>query len=823
MHTKEGSMGATPTHSRKVTKAARPFRPEIEALEDRQMLSSTPAPTLEVDSGDRLYGYVHIDPANRPSEIMLQWHSGGSWEHRAYWGTNLINLGTDGSASRRSMGALPQAGGWVRLEVPADAVGLAGATIDGMSFTQFDGRATWDQTGKTSAAGDVVWFDDVLPPDKTLTSTGGDGWNYVTASPAPFSGSTAHQSNVAAGLHQHSFIPTPVAPAWHSLPQATFKLYLDFNGDNVYNAPVFDMDGNSTSFNAQEVTQMQTVWQATSDFFAPFNVDVTTEAPPEGAPRVWVLLQNRGGPPNVGGTGGDINSAPARIYDPFTLFVTAHEAGHSFGLMHQSDWNFDANGRPLSKIREYSGGRPPWKGPIMGIPSAAVREGGRATWWKGPDGVAPQYAASIVQDDAAVIAAAIARNVGGDGYRALDRATSFANAVRLNGTGDYGGVITTPQAAGYYVFTLAAADTVTFSYTRARFSQNLDARLELYTAAGQLLASVDPAWDGTVQNINAALNASLTRSLAAGTYYVAIKSHGEYGDVGPYVLHADLPSLGSNRSPTVATAAAATPSPVTGTTTALRVVGSDDGGEASLRYTWSVVNKPARAADPTFSANYTNAAKNSTATFSRAGAYTLRVTMTDNGGLTTSSDVTVVVNQVLTRIDVSPATTTVLWGSTSQLTAVARDQFGAALTTPPAFTWTVTGAGSVDASGRYTAPASDASATIRAASGAISGTAAVQCGLRPAPRGPTWLARPGRSRSPRGCMPTAPVSSGRQPPKAPRALTSCGTGRSASRPMPWRAPTPCASRPLTSTAGRLSARRRPRRSRCSWTAMWWPP
>jgi len=43
---------------------------------------------------------------------------------------------------------LPATGQWVRLEVPASLVGLEGQSVDGMAFTLFNGRATWDQTGK---------------------------------------------------------------------------------------------------------------------------------------------------------------------------------------------------------------------------------------------------------------------------------------------------------------------------------------------------------------------------------------------------------------------------------------------------------------------------------------------------------------------------------------------------------------------------------------------------------------------------------------------------------------------------------------------------
>jgi hypothetical protein len=102
--------------------------------------------TLSVAVGDTLFAYVYLDPANPPSELMLQWND-GSWEHRAYWGANLIGYGTDGTTSRRYMGSLPAAGQWVQLAVPASQVGLDGHTLSGMAFSLYGGRATWDFAG----------------------------------------------------------------------------------------------------------------------------------------------------------------------------------------------------------------------------------------------------------------------------------------------------------------------------------------------------------------------------------------------------------------------------------------------------------------------------------------------------------------------------------------------------------------------------------------------------------------------------------------------------------------------------------------------------
>jgi hypothetical protein len=106
------------------------------------------ASPMQVQTGDTLYAYVYLDPANPPRELMLAWNKGSwDWEHRAYWGENLINKGTNGTNSRRYMGPLPPTGEWVRLEIPASAVGLEAAAVTGISFTFYDGRATWDTTG----------------------------------------------------------------------------------------------------------------------------------------------------------------------------------------------------------------------------------------------------------------------------------------------------------------------------------------------------------------------------------------------------------------------------------------------------------------------------------------------------------------------------------------------------------------------------------------------------------------------------------------------------------------------------------------------------
>jgi hypothetical protein len=101
--------------------------------------------TLTLGPEDTLFCYIYLNPTNPPSEVMLQFEATDAsyWYHRAFWGADTIQ----GWGARTYMGALPPAGGWVRLEVPARAVGVVGLTIDGIGFTLGSGSAAWDYAG----------------------------------------------------------------------------------------------------------------------------------------------------------------------------------------------------------------------------------------------------------------------------------------------------------------------------------------------------------------------------------------------------------------------------------------------------------------------------------------------------------------------------------------------------------------------------------------------------------------------------------------------------------------------------------------------------
>jgi len=114
-------------------------------------------------------------------------------------------------------------------------------------------------------------------------------------------------------------------------------------------------------------------------------------------------------------------------------------------------------------------------------------------------------------------------------------------------------------------------------------------------------------------------------------------------------------------APTVATAAAASPSAIMGVSTVLSVLGACNGGESTLTDAWATTGTP--PAPVTFSSNGTNSAKNVTATFTKAGSYSFTVTVADPSGVTTSSSTNVTVNQKLTSIN-----STTVFSAGSQLT-----------------------------------------------------------------------------------------------------------------------------------------------------------
>jgi xyloglucan-specific exo-beta-1,4-glucanase len=138
---------------------------------------------------------------------------------------------------------------------------------------------------------------------------------------------------------------------------------------------------------------------------------------------------------------------------------------------------------------------------------------------------------------------------------------------------------------------------------------------------------------------------------------------------------ATFTNLTVNTGPTVATAAAS-PNPAPGSTTALSVLGSENGSGSGLTYTWSATGP----GSVTYSGavNGSNDARNITAMFSKAGSYTLTATITDSAGLTASSSVVVVNSPVPTALAIVSQPTAAATGATllSPIIVVVEDTGG---------------------------------------------------------------------------------------------------------------------------------------------------
>lgn len=107
---------------------------------------------FEVSAGQVLFAHVYLQPDQMPESIMLKFHDGTNWEHRAFWGADKIGEGTIDTPSRRHMGDLPAGGKLVRLEVPAKDLDLENKRIHGVSFVLFGGEAVWGATGSLPPA-----------------------------------------------------------------------------------------------------------------------------------------------------------------------------------------------------------------------------------------------------------------------------------------------------------------------------------------------------------------------------------------------------------------------------------------------------------------------------------------------------------------------------------------------------------------------------------------------------------------------------------------------------------------------------------------------
>jgi hypothetical protein len=355
---------------------------------------------------------------------------------------------------------------------------------------------------------------------------------------------SAGTTSTATSMSLH---PLTDIPALHSNPSAGVKLYLDFDGhvESDKTTPVYDIDDDSTTFNDTELGFISTAWAKAAEDYAPFNIDVTTVEPPELAPGIpesaangialRIAIGGDGAWTGAGGAYGGIayinsftNSDDNTVYVfsknlAHGLYIgetASHEAGHSFGLLHQS--TYDQNG---VKTNESNPGDGTWS-PIMGMANVPFP----TTWYNGTSGAGP----ASFQDDMEVLAG----SVNGFGYRTDDHGKTSATATPLSSiseTWSGGGIIETNADVDVFSFEATMPDTYRIGLDVAEIGANLHAIVELRNAAGTLLAAANPG---------ASVGASFAAVLAADTYYVWVTKTSDYGRVGAYTLDVSAPPAG---------------------------------------------------------------------------------------------------------------------------------------------------------------------------------------------------------------------------------------------------------------------------------------
>jgi hypothetical protein len=146
--------------------------------------------------GTKLVQWVKLDAKSPPKNLVVLLKADGRWTHAAAWGKpdlaarrkdpeyaywflgtfyrhakGFLGWGKDllpaaleyVPDTAADLGALPDAGKWVKLEIPLAKVGAAGKLLDGVGFLHDGGRVSWGRTALVAPDGaeTLVWGDTV--------------------------------------------------------------------------------------------------------------------------------------------------------------------------------------------------------------------------------------------------------------------------------------------------------------------------------------------------------------------------------------------------------------------------------------------------------------------------------------------------------------------------------------------------------------------------------------------------------------------------------------------------------------------------------------
>ncbi|NNJ44147.1 MAG: hypothetical protein HKP15_12475 [Akkermansiaceae bacterium] len=338
-----------------------------------------------------------------------------------------------------------------------------------------------------------------------------------------------------------------LVPALNSYPAASACIYLDFDGEQVTGTSWgSNINAAATGYSASKITD---IWKRVAADFEPFNLNVTTDesvylsAPATRRIRCIITPSNEWYGSNSAGGVAKYNSfvwsgdTPCWVFSDnlangskYIAEACSHEAGHTFGLSHDGK----------SGTTYYAGhgsGAVSWA-PIMG--SGYFKS--VTQWSKG------EYSsATNTQDDLSIIASA----TNGFGYRSDDHNNQDSSATTLaaDSSNQIASSGTIERQDDTDVFSMeSGAGTLTLAITPANSYGNLDIQADLFDASGNLVTSINPATQ---------LNANISTSVSAGTYFLHVRSTG-YGSANTGFT--DYASLGAY-TVTGEVAAAAVPTP----------------------------------------------------------------------------------------------------------------------------------------------------------------------------------------------------------------------------------------------------------------------
>ena len=344
-----------------------------------------------------------------------------------------------------------------------------------------------------------------------------------------------------------TFIANSQANNLNSYPTATAVVYLDFDG-HIVSGTMWNTNGaftcNPSGLADAGITE---VFNRVAEDFRPFNINVTTSetkynsAPYNRRIRVLITTSHQWYSTSAGGvayinsfTWGD--NTPCFVFSALHNFnvkniaeAASHEAGHTFGLRHQSSYNSSC-----VKISDYNWGQGTGEigwAPIMG----AAYNQNMSLWNSGPNSLG----CNSIQSDLSVITNA----TNGFGYRADDHTDAYATATTpaFDASGQFviSGVVERTDDKDLFKFTMPAfgrlqLNAIPHNVGTGNSGSDLDLQVEFLDGSHTSVGTYNPG------NL---LSSLVDTFINAGTYYMRIDGKGnmyapEYGSLGSYSIQA---------------------------------------------------------------------------------------------------------------------------------------------------------------------------------------------------------------------------------------------------------------------------------------------